>query len=871
MEIGEDKGMITSIMEMHNLGRYEDYNKVQAIAKHQIIFGFNGSGKSTLSDMFYSLSTGKSIPEERRTLDKISGDKAGKISIKLGTEVEDKNLEYNQSDNWNNLVEAYTFNEQYIKDYVFVNREYNQNMASVTIGPESVKLINEKNKYIDQVSENMLIINTLISNNKDVCGDLGLGKNKVKEENTKRLEAIKNLKLYPPSAKDQIKEEMNDSVEMSGEVKSISGCLEKISVVNIRDLFISVAELRKILETVPTVRNTEISNHMKSYLKKDNVKWIVAGFYNQKDKKNCPFCGQKIESKEAKKFIGELEKFVATKMQIKAKNLIEDAKKEVLLFDEQMISNGIQEYLNILDATQSKEIFSKTLQKKFEIEQSWDGESITYLNETANKLWSKVENPYQIIKLSKEEVQCIGLINTVAKKIGALEKALQEKYNKVYDKVKQEKQMKQKEALFISSFGENRERYVEASKAAEQVLKLNDKIVETSKKLDDAFDRVKLKKINELLRALNIKFTLEIEGRQYYIKLKNYVPQKYDKDRTKICSEGEKRILAFAYFLSELEENQNEKIVVIDDPITSLDLSRKSVIAYKISEMFANNTDQVIVMTHDISFVEQMLEFSGQIKNQISLLELKNNETIFSPLNIKEYLMSDEMIYKLFIQEGSCSESECDRLIGLMSLRPYTSIVNPDCYTQIEKESTYFAHTVYAHNTKRNIVYDENMYNCVGLRKYVNDVTLATDLEIEANEYIPDEYKFDGFEYEKIKAMFLGLNMDTIADARKKAMLLRIALEACLFQLTTKVKFNPERIGNEYKKVIGSCSGEKKKIAKNLKELYDLSKKYHHGADEGSTLGLSWINPDELELFDRELKAIFLWIDENCVIKSIAA
>ena len=45
--------------------------------------------------------------------------------------------------------------------------------------------------------------------------------------------------------------------------------------------------------------------------------------------------------------------------------------------------------------------------------------------------------------------------------------------------------------------------------------------------------------------------------------------------------------------------------------------------------------------------------------------------------------------------------------------------------------------------------------------------------------------------------------------------------------------------------------------------MYDLSKKYHHGADEGSTLGLSWINPDELELFDSELKEIFEWIDEN--------
>lgn len=425
--------------------------------------------------------------------------------------------------------------------------------------------------------------------------------------------------------------------------------------------------------------------------------------------------------------------------------------------------------------------------------------------------------------------------------------------------------------MFEASYGQNRDEFIGISKSAEYVLKLNEKVIETSERLDDCFDRIKLKKINELLRELNIKFTLDVEGRQYYIKLKDYVPQKYDKEQSKICSEGEKRILAFAYFLSEIEEKQSSKIIVIDDPITSLDLSRKSVIAYRIGEMFGNNNDQVIVMTHDIAFVEQILEFSGTIKNDVSMLELKNRENVFYPLEIKDYLMSDEMVYKSFITNTIASNNESDRIIALMSLRPYTSIVNPEEYSTIEKKSTYFAHTVYAHNAKRNIKYDENMYNCQGLRKYIHDVEDATQLEVDCNSLVPDGYCFSGFEYENVKTLYLSIGLETIADARKKAMLLRVALEACLFQLTTKAKFDPERIGNEYKKVIGSCSGDKKKIAKKLKELYDLSKKYHHGADEGSTLGLSWINPDELELFDRELKEIFDWIDENCVIKMVAA
>lgn len=73
------------------------------------------------------------------------------------------------------------------------------------------------------------------------------------------------------------------------------------------------------------------------------------------------------------------------------------------------------------------------------------------------------------------------------------------------------------------------------------------------------------------------------------------------------------------------------------------------------------------------------------------------------------------------------------------------------------------------------------------------------------------------------------------------------------------------------KKVIGGCSGVKKRMAKKLKELYDLSKKYHHGAEDGSLIGLSYINLDEMEFFDLELKEIVEWIDNNCTIKQSVA
>lgn len=860
--------MIKSIKEIHNLGCYEEYLGNQEVGDRQIIFGFNGSGKSTLSDMFYSLANGKEVSTARKTLDKADGRKSGDISIVLSTDIGD--VSYNGGNGWDSKLPVFTFNEQYIRDYVFVNREYKQDVALVTMGSEGVRLSNTKLGFIKERDECINKINNVISVNKDLCAELGWGKIKVKPENINRLETIKSSKLYPIGIKNQIKLEMEREVEFSKEIQILQSCINSVKKINLREIFISVSNLRKILETIPAVRNTEITKHMNKCMKKDDPKWLVAGYYNQKNKSICPYCGQPLTSYETKHLIKEIEKYISSKMQVKAKSIIESAKQEVQFFDKEKIDFGISELKKVLNIIQKEKVLSVTSQNAISNDICWDDLSCS-IDGILGKLWIKIENPYEVITLSDKEVKCINALNKISKRISWLEEELKVIYDKTVKKISSEKAVKIKNAIFEASYGGNRDLYLEVINYAGQALKLNEKIIDISKTIDDTFDKIKLKKINELLRELNIKFSLDIEGRQYYIKLKDYKPQKYDKEKSLICSEGEKRILAFSYFWSELCDNIDDKIIVIDDPITSLDLSRKSVIAYRISQLFEKTQDQVIVMTHDIAFVEQIIELSGNTKDTISMIELKNKNDVFYPLEMKDYLMTDEMVYKSFINNAIDTDDPIKQTIGFMSLRPYTSILNKAEYSTIEKESTYFAHTIYSYNKKRNIEFEANSYNCFGLRKYVLDVKNATNLNVDENAIVPDGYCFSGFDYALIKHFYRTIGLDTIAEARMKAMLLRVALEACLFQLTVKLKFDPERIGKEYKNVINSCIGEKKKVAIKLKELYDLSKKYHHGSDEGSTLGLSWINPDEIELFDRELQEIFCWIDTNCIIKTVAA
>ena len=102
---------------------------------------------------------------------------------------------------------------------------------------------------------------------------------------------------------------------------------------------------------------------------------------------------------------------------------------------------------------------------------------------------------------------------------------------------------------------------------------------------------------------------------------------------------------------------------------------------------------------------------------------------------------------------------------------------------------------------------------------------------------------------------------------------MRPLIEACFFLLSSREKFAPENIGSMYAKTTRAnrTDEEKYHICKKLQEIYDSSKKYHHGADNGSLLGISWINPNEVEYYDQILNETILSIQTKCSIRTLIA
>jgi hypothetical protein len=76
----------------------------------------------------------------------------------------------------------------------------------------------------------------------------------------------------------------------------------------------------------------------------------------------------------------------------------------------------------------------------------------------------------------------------------------------------------------------------------------------------------------------------------------------------KVLSEGEKRAVALADFLTEVELDTSSDGIILDDPVTSLDLDWREAIAKVLVSQAEHR--QVIVFTHDLPFLHYLMEFS---------------------------------------------------------------------------------------------------------------------------------------------------------------------------------------------------------------------------------------------------------------------
>lgn len=131
--------------------------------------------------------------------------------------------------------------------------------------------------------------------------------------------------------------------------------------------------------------------------------------------------------------------------------------------------------------------------------------------------------------------------------------------------------------------------------------------------------------LSDLQRPLKVKIeTMGLKGAAYKQIALEVAPTVADATPDRVLSEGEKRAVALADFLTEVALDTTSSGIVLDDPVTSLDLEWRETIAYMLAEEAKHR--QVIVFTHDLLFLYFLKKHAEEIAVDVAAHWIKRGE-----------------------------------------------------------------------------------------------------------------------------------------------------------------------------------------------------------------------------------------------------
>ena len=564
-----------------------------------LFYGWNGTGKSTLSNLFRLIEKQAPIPD---------GD--GQVEFIInGKEVNGENLGMSQE-----LPQVRVFNKDFIAENVFTSH------GGVTpilfLGKKNI----EKQEKLEKLKRNIEKTKNKKDEKDKEKGELEKALEQFKTEQAGKIKELLRsggdnayynynkrsykdkcdelFKLSPAERKAKI---LNESDFDAHKKKKESASMETIDILNFN--FPDTQKLTN--QIVPLLKETVVSSVIET-LKDDQELsgWVKTGLTKHKKDNscNCLFCGQplpndRIQELEAhfndkyNAFIDKIEK-----QSVAVKSAIEDLKPSTIP-NELALYEHLKSKFNTRYEDLDKEI----------------GRIKKYLESLLATLNDKLQKPFQSIERSFDV--CTGNVNVVSdlnavieehnRETNGFEVAISTARTALEESmlVKELPEYEKKKDNIEKANEASNELSAEYSSLEAEVLKIKKDIDEHSRPADELNDDIR----SYLGRD---ELTFEIQGTGYQI-IRNKAPAKN-------LSEGEKTAIAFLYFLKSLGDKSfslSKGIVVIDDPVSSLD-SNALFHAFAFMKDRTKDVGQLFIFTHNHSFFRQIKNWFNHLPDQ---------------------------------------------------------------------------------------------------------------------------------------------------------------------------------------------------------------------------------------------------------------
>ena len=651
--------------------------------KSNIIFAENANGKSKLVDIFKSLD-GRDTKLDKHRDRKTEGQEA-KIILDDNSEIDFSEIGWSNE----NLKSKFViFDKPFVHNFVHsVGTEDGDTPLRRQKRGKNIVYLGNFEKYNEEI-ERVNSLKTAISEKNQLFLQTGQAKisgllnghgisvdelieKKPEIQSFDEGNLQKNKDQYAKQQIDLAK--IEKSLKEENKIASLS-LLTKVEKTFTLKIELVEQEKKKEIDIDPTVlfsftvaRGLQQALHKIAH-KKDFVQQGLSLLTNKAT--DCPFCEQKIKNGDYVQVVKDYQEIFdesfaneennTRALLLKYKNILEGLRDlqppsgnlNVLNQAKPFITAG-EELPQLAITNNEKELIKAeidlVLGKDKKILDKIDGSKI-------NQIKIIIESANTFIEKYDEAVKKIN------KEIEQLKKdSLEGKLNTKKEEIQKEIDRLKDEIFFIEN-KESIEKYFEVIKKKDK----NDKIVESLERIyqalktkiveqfgkfaEDYFELIKgfVKEISPSMEILNINGQPTYDRRNTQDPAQCGFSVKYDgEDCAGSLSEGEKQVIALAFFFADLRKDSNKnKIVVLGDPITSFDAGKRKSTA-ELIQRETQDFNQLFVFTCDPLFREYCLKQIADERNFYYIFKAKGSSSIhYAPKDKETIYTSFEAEFK---------------------------------------------------------------------------------------------------------------------------------------------------------------------------------------------------------------------------------